>query len=98
LSDWCGWCEGTAIEDSDRWTDTYGDPAPTWYRLLTRGYIAAYNGRLVKGFYYRDQAQGHVYRWDGTAAAHVTAYPQGIPVIVLPEGMLTSLSQTSRAG
>lgn len=98
LSDWCGWCEGTAIEDSDRWTDTYGDPAPAWYRLMTQGYIAAYNGRLVKGFYYRDQAQGHVYRWDGTAAAHVSAYPRGIPVIVLPEGMLTSLSQTSRAG
>jgi len=97
LSDWCGWCEGTAIEDSPRWTDTYGDPAPAWYRLLTQGYVAAYNGRLVDGFYYRDQAQAEVYRWDGTSAAYISAYPSRIPVIVLPEGMLTTLARSSRA-
>lgn len=50
LSDWWGWCEGTAIEDSDRLRDTYGNRAPAWYRLLTQGYVAAYNGQLVEGF------------------------------------------------
>jgi len=95
LSDWCGWCEGTAIEDSDCWTDTYGDPAPAWYRLLTQGYVAAYNGRLVEGFFYRDQAQAEVYRWDGTATTYISAYPPRISVIVLPEGMLETLSRRS---
>jgi len=92
LSDWMGWCEGTSLEDSDRWVDTYGDPAPGWYRLLTQGYVAAYKGNLVDGFYYRDEERPPVYHWDGKQLAWVTAYPRGVPVIVLPGGLLAKLA------
>lgn len=88
LSDWNGWHEGTALEDSPSWKDTYGDPAPAWYRLLTRGYIAAFKGKVLEGFYYRNEASPYVFlrrsgRWE-----HQGAYPRGIPVIVLPQGSL----------
>ena len=86
LSDWNGWNEGTAIEDSDSWKDTYGDTAPSWYRLLTRGYAAAYKGSLIDEFYYRDEASPDVFQWKGGKFIYQGAYPHKMPVIVLPSG------------
>jgi hypothetical protein len=93
LSDWNGWAEGTALEDSDRWKDTYGNAAPSWYRMLTQGYVAAYKGRLVKDFYYRDESLPHLYRWDGNSLKWTNAYPKSTPAIVLPAGRLESLAR-----
>jgi hypothetical protein len=92
ISDWNGWSEGTAIEDSDSWKDTYGDIAPSWYRLLTQGYVAAYKGRLIEGFYYRDESKPNVYRWKDGKLEYQGAYPHKVPVIVLPPGMMDKLS------
>ncbi len=95
LSDWMGWLEGTSLEDSDRWTDTYGNPAPAWYRLLTQGYVAAYKGRLVAGFCYRDEDQPQVFRWDGRRLTPLAVDPPGRPVVVLPAGRLAKIARVS---
>ena len=88
---WNGWIEGDAIEDSDSWKDTYGDAAPSWYRLLTQGYVAAYKGGLIEGFYYRDEAKPHVYLWRNEGLVYQRQYPHKTPVIVLPAGLLEKL-------
>lgn len=92
LSDWNGWHEGTALEDSDAWKDSYGDPAPPWYRLLTQGYIAAFRSELREGFFYRDEAQPGVFLWKRGQLHHQAAYPHKQPVIVLPSGLLQRLA------
>ncbi|MEN6357052.1 MAG: stalk domain-containing protein [Armatimonadota bacterium] len=95
LSDWNGWNEGTALEDSNSWKDTYGDTAPPWYRLLTQGYVAAYNGNLVDGFYYRDESQPHIVLWTNGELEPQSEYPHKIPVISLPSGMLDRLARSN---
>ena len=94
LACWNGWAEGNAIEDSYSWKDTYGDAAPSWYRLLTQGYIAAYKNKLVKAFYYRDESLPHIYLWNGKSLKWVREYPHRIPVIVLPSGLLGKLAHS----
>lgn len=92
ISDWNGWHEGTAIEDSDSWKGPTGETAPSWYRVMTQGYAAAYKGKLVDGLYYRDESGPHVYRWKGEAFEYQGAYPKRAPVIVLPKGLLQKLA------
>jgi hypothetical protein len=88
LSDWNGWNEGTALEDSAAWTDTYSQPAPSWYRLLTRGYIAAYKGKMLDGFYYRDESSPDVYLFQRGRLVYQGACPHGVPVVLLPKGSI----------
>jgi hypothetical protein len=92
LSDLNGFNEGTAIEDSASWKDTYGDTAPSWYRLLTQGYVAAYKGELLDTFYYRQESLPEVYQWISGRFVYQQAYPHKIPVIVVPDGFLKWLS------
>jgi len=92
ISVWNGWNEGDALEDSASWKDTYGDSAPSWYRHMTQGYVAAIKGDLIDGFYYREEGSASVYRWENETWAWQGAFPHKIPVIVVPKGMLYQLS------
>ncbi len=92
LSDWNGWAEGAALEDSDSWRDSTGASMPCLYRLLTQGYAAAYKGVLVNGFLYRDERNPTVWRWNGRRLLRQTADSDDHPVIVLPAGHLDLLT------
>ena len=88
LSDWNGWNEGTALGESMRWLDHYGEPTPTWYEELTKGYVSLFKQRFVEGAYYRPEGQPPVYRYTGGAFIHQGEYPDGKPVIVVPAGAI----------
>jgi hypothetical protein len=95
LSDWNGWLEGTSMGDSYTWTDTYGVSCPSWYRQLTKGYIAAYHNELIDGYYYRGEGQSGAFCWSNKQLSFSSAYPHGIPVIILPKGQLAAMVYTS---
>ena len=86
LSDWNGWNEGTALAESMRWLDHYGEPTPTWYMDLTRGYVNLFKLKFVEGAYYRPEGQPPVYQYVKGAFIHRNEYPDGKPVIVVPKG------------
>ncbi len=89
IADWNNWQEQTAIEDSPAWTDTYGASTPDWYRQITRGYASLRSGKLLQGFYYREEGKPEVYYFNSRRKlVHVPAYPRRKAVIVTPEGWL----------
>lgn len=96
IASWNGWNEGDAIEDSASWTEAYHDHLPSSYRILTQGYVAVYRGELIDGFYYRDEEKPEVYRWTGGKLRW--QFPENMPVVVLPSGMLTELSGAELPG
>ncbi len=88
LSDWNGWNEGTALSRSLRWLDHYGEPTPTWYIDLTRGYVQLFKGHPVEGFYYREDGQPDLYQFSSGRFVYQSEYPDSKPTIVAPKGQL----------
>jgi hypothetical protein len=64
VADWNQWDEQTAIEDSTKRRDHYGDSCPDWYRQITEGYAYLRLHTLIHGFYYRDESEKAVYYCD----------------------------------
>lgn len=99
IADWNNWAEETAIEDSAQWTDYYGTPTPDWYRRITLGYATLLRtGRLLSGFFYRDEHSEQIYRSSTRQLTLQPTKPHGAPVLVLPDGWLDRLPRRRAIG
>ena len=89
IADWNNFEEETAIEDSYSWEDPRGYAVPDLYVRITRAYSRLRDGTLVKGEYYRDEANPDVYLFDGERLLfYESAMPRRAAVIVTPPGLL----------
>ena len=94
LSDWNGWLEGTSFGDSYSWTDTYGTACTTFYRQMTKAYVAAFRNQLLDGVTYREPGRGR-FLWSNKQLVPVTSSPHGAALIILPRGQLAALANAN---
>jgi hypothetical protein len=96
LSDWNGWNDGTALEESEAWLDGYEQAAPRWYIDPTRCYVQLFKKRTyLEGAYYRLEGSRHVYLLHNGRLEYKGAYPHGKPVVLVPPPYIPDFPATS---
>lgn len=94
IADWNNFEEETALEESYTWEDPLGYSVPDLYVRITRGYSRLRTGELVKGEYYRDEANRDIFLFDGNRLVRQSDTPRRAVVLIAPRGLLAQNCKT----